>query len=71
MYRLHREQLKLLAEFIANLGVLFFATIITTLFVSVDTVSIVNVVLALIASITCLVGSLLLLRKRKNNEYYD
>ena len=66
MVRLNDNQLKQLADFTSNLGLVFLATVITPLFTNVDKVNILAVVWAVGASIICLVGSLLLHVERGN-----
>ena len=67
MIRLNNSQLRQLAEFTSNLGLLFFATIVTQVFADVDKIDLLNVVLGLLASITALFLSLtiLILNKRE------
>lgn len=60
MGKLNENQLKQLADFTANLGLIFFATIIAPVFADIDKINLINVVLGLTAGITCLMGSLLL-----------
>lgn len=65
MYKLNDIQIKQLAEFTSNLSLVFFTTIVTQVFSGVDRVNVINVVLGLVISITCLIESLLLLKGSK------
>ena len=63
MPKLNDNQLKQLADFMSNLGLVFFAISITPLFSGVDTLNIFSVLLGLVASIISLIVSLSLLKK--------
>jgi len=64
MAKLNNKQLQQLAEFMANLGLVFFASVITPLFTKVDNVNPYNIVLGLGAALVCLFISLSLLTKK-------
>ena len=63
MPKLNDNQLKQLADFVSNLGLVFIAVSITPLFSDIDRVNIFTVVLGVVASIVSLVGSMSLLKK--------
>ena len=63
MLKLNDNQLKQLADFVSNLGLVFIAVSITPLFSDIDRVNIFTVVLGVVASIVSLVGSMSLLKK--------
>ena len=63
MPKLNDNQLKQLADFMANLGLVFIAVSITPLFSAIDRFNIFSVLLGLVASIVSLVVSLSLLKK--------
>ena len=64
MPNLNDNQLRQLADFMSNLGLVFFAVSITPLFSGIDTFNIFGVILGLVASMFCLVGSMLLLKEK-------
>lgn len=64
MVRLNNDQLKQLAEFTSNLGLVFAGGVIVPIFQKIDTLNLFNVVLGLIAALLCLILSMQLIRKR-------
>ena len=64
MPKLNDNQLKQLADFTSNLGLVFFATAITPVFSEFDKVNPFMIVLGIALTISCLVGSMRLLNKR-------
>ena len=63
--KLSNTQLKQLAEFTSNLGLVFLASVITPLFSNIDRVDIFNVLLGLSLGLIALAISLLLVRNVK------
>jgi len=63
---LNDSQLERLSEFMSNLGLVFFASATTPLFVDVDKVKPFILVLGVFLTVTCLVMSLFLLKGIKN-----
>lgn len=63
MLKLNKKQAQQLAEFTANLGIVFFASVITPLFTTVDTVNLLSVLFGLGATGFSLTLSLLLLKR--------
>jgi len=61
--KLNDDQLKQLADFMSNLGLVFIAVSITPLFSDIDKFNIFSVILGLVASIISLIVSLSLLKK--------
>lgn len=63
--RLNNNQLKQLAEFTSNLGLIFAGSVIAPLFSEIDKISIVSVSLGIVLMLFSLVSSLILLRSKK------
>lgn len=64
-FKLNDNQLKQLAEFTANIGIVFVAVVISPLFSGTENVNIFNVLSGLGLAVVCLVTSLILLRRAK------
>lgn len=63
MPKLNNNQLKQLAEFTTNLGLVFIASVVTPLFTNIDKIDILTVVLGIGLMLICLTASMLLLKK--------
>lgn len=69
MIKLNNDQLKQLADFVSNLGLVFAASIITPLFSkNVDKIDLLSVVLGLLSSLTSLFLSLTILSLSKREK---
>lgn len=62
MMKFNENQLKQLAEFTANLGLAFFATVVIPTFVAIDKLNPFMIISGLVLTAGCLAGSLLLLK---------
>jgi hypothetical protein len=62
MKKLNNEQIKLSAQFISNLGLLFIAGVLSPLFSNNQDVNIILVIPGLILSLVCLISSLYIVR---------
>lgn len=67
MFRFNREQRRQFAEFLSNLGLFFFATVIAPIFINFDKTNFLVIMLGIVLMLACLGFSFLLLRK----EIYD
>ena len=65
MGKLNDNQLKQVAEFLSNLSLVFFAVVVAPIFSKIDTVDPFGVILGLIAAMSCMCGSVLLLRDHR------
>lgn len=61
-FRLSKGQLKQLADFSSNLGLVFLAGVVTPLFSGVDRISLLNVVLGIVLMLMSVSFSLFLLK---------
>lgn len=69
MFEFNDLQLKQLAGFLSNLGLLFLGTsTITPLFAGFDKANLFMIILGLASTITCLILSLIILRETKNDR---
>lgn len=64
MFRLNDNQLKQLAEFVSNLSLIFFASVITPLFSEIDKLTVFTVLWGIGLGLGSLAISILILRRR-------
>lgn len=68
MGKLTNIQLRQVAEFTANLGLVFFASAITPIFTAVDKVNPLLIISGLVLMMGCLIGSLIILKGVENES---
>ena len=68
MPKLNDNQLKQLADFTSNLGLVFFATAVTPVFSTIDNVNPFVITLGLGLTITCIIVSVLILKRGFSND---